>query len=207
MNLAARLDKLNLAGEQWRARYYAPLLRLCRWLHISASQVTVFRVILAAAYAVLILRSATVAIILIIASILLDTFDGALARYLKTDSDRGKFIDVLADQITFVFLCLGLIRCLPDLSHPIATAMVTIPLAYLMAMVSMNERKTSGWIIRPQARMTTYKAVFIAVILGFLWHWWDEPALRKLSWIIAVAAGVHFCSHFYRFARRGKSHL
>ncbi len=207
MHLDHRLDALNRFGEAWRARYFAPLLRLLKRLHVSATQVTVFRVMLAAAYVGLIVRHPRLALALIIISILLDTLDGAVARFVHTDSDRGKFIDVLADQLTFVMLCLGLIRILPEMARPIATAMATIPLAYLMAMVATNERRASGWIIKLQARMTAYKAIFILVIAGFFWSWWSVDSTKQLIWIIAVAAGVHFCKHFYAFARRGPSHL
>lgn len=42
----------------------------------------------------------------IILSIFCDLLDGSLARYQKTNSDQGKFIDVSADALNyFIFLC------------------------------------------------------------------------------------------------------
>lgn len=47
---------------------------------------------------------------LIVAVLVIDQLDGAVARYNRTNSDRGKFVDVLVDSTTFSIFVIGLMH-------------------------------------------------------------------------------------------------
>lgn len=194
-------DTLQRKTEIWRQNFFKPILRHC---FFHPHDITTFRLLLALGFPLFILSSPLLAWVLITISIALDAFDGAVARFKKIDSDRGKFIDVLVDQITFILLCLGLIRLLPNFSLVFASLGFSIPLTYLITMTHKNEKQPSDWIIKPQARLTIYKFVFLLIIIGFLNHWISSQTTYLLLWVEIIIACFHFSWHYYGFVHEDK---
>lgn len=196
-----RLDHLQKQTEGWRRRWFNFILR-----HISFSPqvVTNVRLLLALIFPFLIISQSLLAWICISLSIILDAFDGVVARHKKRDTDRGKFIDVLADQITFVLLCLGLIRLLPEISLVLAISTCSIPLLYLIAIVRKNEQEPSDWLIKPQARLIGYKILFLILIVAFLRGWISYKTSLSSLWLLNTIVIFHFFVHYSLFTRKNQ---
>lgn len=202
MRLTSRLDKLQKQTEIWREAALRPLLRLCMACRISANAISTLRIILAAAFIILIPSHAAAAWILIIISIALDGFDGTLARFTKKATDRGKFIDVLADQITFSLLCIGLLRIIPELALILSLAAVIIPVLYLIVAVLKNEHTKSDWLLKPKARLTMYKIVFLIIMFMYLSAAWNLSTVRIMLWLETAVAILHFAWSYFKFLRK-----
>lgn len=199
MPLSERLDYWQTASERWREIIFSPFLKFCRYGGITANNIATLRLLLAVAFPFLITEYHKTAWWLMGISIFLDAFDGALARFEKIASDRGKFIDVLVDQITFGFLGIGLIRLLPDMSFALGLLTFLIPLLYLLASVAGNEGRPSDWLIKPQARLTIYKIIFLVIIIGYYTDGWPMATTRTLLLLEAIVVGVHSLWHYFRF--------
>ena len=196
-----RLDSWQIKTEVWREQLCKPILQHSNF---HPHTLTTFRLFLAVIFPFLITSKPGIAWILISLSIILDAFDGTVARYQKIASDRGKFIDVLVDQITFSLLCLGLIRLLPELSLVLAISAFVIPLVYVMTMVYKNENKPSDWIIKPKARLTIYKIIFLVLIVSYVTHLVAFTIIRVLLWSEIIVAGLHFYWYYHKFVKSDK---
>ena len=65
---------------------------------------------------------------LLISMLVCDQLDGALARYNKTASDRGKFVDVLVDTTSFALFTIGLNRA------GIMSSILSLTIIYLVSL-------------------------------------------------------------------------
>jgi len=178
-----QLDTWQRKSEVWRAAIGSPFLKWAKSCGLSANQVTVFRLFLAALFPLLILKTFTLALVLIAIAILLDAVDGPIARFSKTDTNQGKTIDILVDQLTFAFLALGFMRLWPDLALPLATAAGMILFLYVIALLK-----------KPSVQLTIYKVIFIAIIIF--------APRADLFLILSLVAAIHFIFHFADFVLR-----
>lgn len=202
MDHSAYFEKLQGKTEEWREIALRPLLKLLVAVGVTANGISTFRIILAIIFPWLILSQPRTAWTCLIVSIVLDGLDGALARYAKTASDRGKFIDVLADQITFSLLATGLIRVWPQHSLVLALLAFLIPAAYLIVAVAKNEGRVSDWLIKPRAQLTAYKIIFLLIAYGAWQSIWAEPTTIVLFWSLIFICAAHFLWRYLRFINK-----
>lgn len=88
-----------------------PLLFLLTKLKITSNHLTLLSLLIFLPSLYFIEKNPWIVIILYFVSFyFLDTIDGALARYQKTASDRGKFIDVFRDILIFIIFGLSLVK-------------------------------------------------------------------------------------------------
>lgn len=196
-----RLDSWQTKTEVWREQLCKPFLQ---YTNFHPHTITTFRLFLAIGFPFLITSNPVIAWILISISITLDAIDGTVARYQKIASDRGKFIDVFVDQITFSLLCLGLMRLLPELSLVLATCAILVPLVYVITMVYKNENKPSDWIIKPKARLTIYKIIFIVIMTSYVTHLVPFSIIKLLLWAETIVVGLHFYWYYHQFVKSDK---
>ncbi len=202
MTFGPDFEQLQRKTEEWRERLFKPLLKLLLALHVSANDISTFRIILAAAFPWLITTRPQLAWWCMGVSIALDALDGAVARYAKKDSDRGKFIDVLADQITFSLLAVGMIRIWTAQSLPLAFLALLIPATYLMVAVAKNERLPSDWLIKPRAQLTAYKIAFLLILAGDWKNFWTTEQTTNALWSLIALCALHFSWRYLRFIRK-----
>ena len=141
----------------------------------------------------------TIAFIILIIGGFTDFFDGALARYQKRDSDRGKFIDMLCDNLLFLFFVLGLIKIEFIHSLSLAYFIFVLPALYLMIVINKNEFLKKDWIIIPHARISYYKIIFEIIFLLILIFKVDKNFLNSTITILNIIMSAHFSFHFYKF--------
>lgn len=83
-----------------------PFMPLFDWLGLTPNTLSFAGVVFMLAFAVALPVNKYVALILFFIALITDLFDGALARYQKRDTDKGKFVDVVCDTLIFIiFLC------------------------------------------------------------------------------------------------------
>lgn len=197
--MTGRFDDLQSKSEIWREKIFKPILKI---LPIHPHAITTFRLLLALTFPFLITSNPLLAWVFIFVSMALDAFDGVVARYRHLASDRGKFIDVLADQITFIVLCFGLMRILADFSLEIAIIACLVPLTYLMAMVRKNEKEQTDWLIKAQARLVGYKIIFLLTIGSYLLGWLGQETVVWLLWVEIIITSLHFGVHYATFLKK-----
>lgn len=116
------------AIAQWRLRVLTPLVKLLTAARVTPTGVTVIGLILMIVAAFLMSTRPRLAALLVLLSIAADLVDGALARYQKIASDRGKFIDMVADSVIFTIFISGLVAA------GFVSGLVAVMLAYMMGL-------------------------------------------------------------------------
>lgn len=107
--LLAVQQKLYYRLRPWRDGLVHPLVKLAIGLRLTPTHLSLLGVIAMLAFVLVLPQSLLVALLLLILHLLFDATDGALARYLKIDSDKGKVVDVTADATAFTLFITGLV--------------------------------------------------------------------------------------------------
>lgn len=159
--------------QEWRGRWLASLLdRLTVW-KVTPDQVTLLSLAAGLACCGLWAYSSVAGLLCLVLHVLLDGFDGPLARRQRTASPRGSFTDTMADQtvVTAVALTLmfsGRLGVLAGGGFIFLYAVVA-----LFAMARNALRCPYAWLVRP-------RLVFYAWIAVELWLW--PGSLTGLVW-------------------------
>ena len=88
---------------------FLPLIKILSLLKVKPTAITYTRVFLMVLFVALIKISDYWPLFLLIFSYFLDNLDGSLARFTKTASDKGKFKDIVCDNLSFILFIIGLI--------------------------------------------------------------------------------------------------
>tara|TARA_Y100000310_G_scaffold267782_1_gene279975 strand:- start:9221 stop:9823 length:603 start_codon:yes stop_codon:yes gene_type:complete len=104
-----RGNELYNKSTKFRDVHFRPLIVLLAKLKITPSMISYFAVFLMVIFIFVLPHKPYLALSLMLFSLILDFVDGVLARYLKTDSDKGKFIDMICDNLNFTLLIIGLV--------------------------------------------------------------------------------------------------
>jgi phosphatidylglycerophosphate synthase len=111
-----------------RDKIFLPPVKLFSFIGITANMLSYFSVVLMGLFIVFIRKHNSISLILLLTSLTIDLFDGVLARYQGTASDRGKFVDVICDNVNFSLFLIGLLHA------RLLTGMIGLILVYLMVM-------------------------------------------------------------------------
>ena len=158
-----KIDRINRYTQTLRARLYNPLLRILTNCGITPSFITNLRLIGGIVFYIFFFTNPVWFSILLLVLLLLDTVDGALARFQNNASDRGKFLDVFVDHVSYSLLLLLLLRISSD-TFSVSYNLFIIPIVYLLATIKKEEFKKSDWLIKVYPRVSYLK---LAVILPF----------------------------------------
>jgi|GEM_PF-2212220 phosphatidylglycerophosphate synthase len=113
-----------------------------------------------------------ISLCLLAGAMLLDLIDGNLARYLGTGSDRGKFIDVLIDNLNFTLFIVGLVWG-NLLAGVVATVLVYFMLlAKILMIIRKNISRDSDWLIRPMAGALPNTIVYLSYLFFVFYCFW-----------------------------------
>lgn len=193
------IDKTNESYKQKRAKCFRPFVMLLDKLGFSANSLSFIRAVSGVIFFILININFKIAFTILIVGSLTDFFDGVLARYQKKDSDRGKFIDMLCDNLLFTFFLLGLIKIEFINALNLAYFIFIISALYLMIIVNKNEYQKNDWIIKPCARVSYYKIIFEIYFLLVIIFGIDRNLLNSTTTILNIIMSIHFSYHFYSF--------
>jgi phosphatidylglycerophosphate synthase len=104
-------------------------------------------------------------LLLVIGSVLLDLIDGPLARIMGIASDKGKFIDMLCDNLSFSIFVLGLMYA-GLLSGVIGAALIYfMVLSKLLRSIHNSRHYKSNWKFKAVAGFTPNFVVALSYIL------------------------------------------
>jgi phosphatidylglycerophosphate synthase len=198
-----QLDKANQFFREKRDILFSPITKLLYKLRISANTLSISKLIFVCLYLLLIKNHFNLAIFfLLFGGILLDFLDGPLARYAHQDSDRGKFIDMISDQLVYVLFIWGLM--LIKIGNPLILSfnIIIISAFYFMIVINKNENKKSDWIIKPIARANYYKLTLEISIVLHIFFKMNELFFNNIILIINILVTIHFMYHLIKFSKK-----
>ena len=119
-------------------------------------------------------------------ALLMDVLDGCLARALHVASDRGKFIDVLVDNINFTIFSIGLLNVF--LVSPLTTVLYVycMLLVKILMILKKNITKKTDWIIKPMVGAYPNIFVYSSYSLFALYVLGDINYLETASFIFTL---------------------
>jgi len=161
------IDSLNEWSQKWRAQNFAKLFKFLTEKNVTANKITFFRALGAPLMIILFPRNPQAAVIVALIVGLSDFFDGGLARYQNTSSDRGKFWDVLVDNGNYVFGVYALISSGFFSNQILSFHLVISPIMFLLATIKESENRTTDWIIHSYYTDIYFKPVAIVSVVLF----------------------------------------
>ncbi len=199
MKIDNSLDKINEKSRYYRSAYLKPIIKGLDILGFTPNSLSFLRAVSGLVFFLLVNINFEIAFLILVIGGLTDFFDGALARYQKNDSDRGKFIDMLSDNIIFSFFLLGLIKINFISTLNLSYFIFIIPALYLMIIINKNENIKNDWIISPYARVSYYKVIFEILFLATFIFQINKIYITFASTILNILMSIHFSYHFYLF--------
>ena len=152
-------DKVFNWSYRWRSKYFRPLLALLTKLKVSPNDITFFRLlfILPLIYFFFIRINLLWMALFYILFWVVDLLDGALARYQNKSSDRGKFLDTVADVFVYSFMLIGMIYVGVGGAILFSYQILIHITVYLLAIIKKQEGQKTDWLINPKPDLTYLK--------------------------------------------------
>lgn len=158
-------EKWMKQGQDLREKIFLPLLEcMTRW-HINANMITILSLVAGLAAALLLVLGMKVpALVLLGAHVILDGFDGPLARHQAKDSPRGSFTDTSVDQAVIAAMAIALVYL--EIAAPIVSmiyvASYTVVVGFAMVRNALSA--PYSWLFRPRFIVYTWIGIEL-----FLW--------------------------------------
>lgn len=186
-----------------RTKISTPITKFLSIIGFTSNRLSLFRLILMFVFFYY-LSNLKVAFWILVITLLLDNFDGALARLQKDCSDYGKFIDMIIDQLVESIFIIGLIFI--GVAQPTIAA-IFIVLSFLMVtftIIDYKEYNRSDWLFKPRMSIIEYiPRISIYVAFLFLVFFQKNPytILLILSSIFMAVMAIY---HFYKLSIKYK---
>lgn len=136
-------------SQDWRAKYFRPILKLLVKLKVTPNKLTTFRLIFVFPLAYYFyLNNLWGVLVVYLLFWLLDLFDGALARYLNTQNDKGRFFDSVVDNFMYGFLILGFIYLQAAWVWLLAYNILLELTVQVLATIKKRAGQPSDWLIK-----------------------------------------------------------
>ena len=156
-----RVDFFNKRFQIIREIAFRPILKILTHLNVTSNSITNLRFLGAVLFYIFFQENPIGSTFLLLIVLVLDTLDGAIARFQGVASDRGKFLDVFIDHVVYSLVVLVIFNTEKNL-QPIAYHLFIIPVVYLLATIKKEEFHKSDWLIKVYPRLSYLKALVIA---------------------------------------------
>ena len=187
------IDSLSVRFQGYRGVIFKPLLIIFHRFGLSANILTNIRLLLGVVFLFwFYYGDEFLATLFLLFILLLDAFDGALARFQNRSSDRGRFLDILIDSVIYSFTILALFKFKLD-PFLLAYNIFIIAIVYLLGTIKKQEFNKSDWIIRPHAKLSYLKAIAVVAFFLFIFFrqdWLYEAVL--VSNILATWLSIYY---------------
>jgi phosphatidylglycerophosphate synthase len=157
--IAVRFNKKN---QNIRDYLFRPILKFLTSLNITANYLSNFKIAAFAPFVYFLYNNnLKTAYIFFLLSLLIDLFDGPLARYQRKASDKGKFIDTFGDYAIYLFIIISLIFKQVIDTNIGAYHLFVFPLVLVLATIKKQEFSKTDWIIKPAPELAQVNAAFL----------------------------------------------
>lgn len=163
-----------------------PLLWVLAKLGVRPNHVSVAGLLLMVAFPFVIRSHPVWALGCLVGEVVLDgLIDGSLSRYVNCASDRGKFVDVLCDTVSFVLLLTGLV--VAGLVTPVVGLLyASCNVIYRIIAILKKNRPGGDWI------MPLFTGVFNGVTVGLVqisfavWTFLPQVPVNEIVMVLLI---------------------
>ena len=132
-----------------RDRLFKPILRILTKIGITANKISNFKLIVFIPFLFFVKSNIKLAFLFVLFSFLSDILDGPLARYQKTQSDKGKFLDIFGDFSVYLLIILNLFFLEVMNNNLLVYHLFIFPLVMILSTLKKQENEKTDWIIKP----------------------------------------------------------
>jgi len=182
-------------GQQVRAWFLAPFLRLMTKLRITPDHITILSFLFGVAFAPLwYFENVWLAVSALWIHVALDGIDGPLARFQNSASHRGSFTDSFCDQLIVSAVTIFLMIGSPKLSIPAGAIFLVVYTGVLaISMVRNSLQIPYTWLVRP--RLILFLAIPVE-LLGV------PHAIAVVVWSGNLVLAIKLATGFYKLRKR-----
>jgi phosphatidylglycerophosphate synthase len=142
------------------------------------------------------------ALVLLVLAFLLDGLDGSLARLQNVATDKGKFIDILADNLNFTLFVMGLTyaELIPGL---LAAALIySMVISRALQIILKGLTMPSDWYFKPWAGAYVNTFVYLSYLLFFLFVVFKIDIFERTLWIFTGLLALKALIDFYLIIKK-----
>lgn len=177
---------------------FRPIIKALTFLGLNADILSYLGPVLMVIFIFVLPQHVMLGFWLVIGRMLADLIDGPLARHQKTDSDRGKFVDVMMDNLAFALFIFGVVRAglLTGLNGSIylfATELVVI----LMIIRYNFKHKNSSWFFFASAGSFPYNLIYLSYLLYAVYAFNGNDYLNGAAQIFIVLLGLKAAKDYW----------
>ncbi|MBI2588930.1 CDP-alcohol phosphatidyltransferase family protein [Candidatus Saccharibacteria bacterium] len=179
-------EKIYNQLAQLRTMAFRPLNKILTSLGMTADSLSYLAVFLMVLFVFVSQHNLRLGFWLIVARMLADVLDGPLARYQKTASDRGKFVDVLMDNLGFALFIIGVVKAGIINSLPAITYLFATELVVVLMIIRFNLKRRSNWLFYASAGSFPYNFVYGSYLLYGLYAFGGGNYLNGAAQIFSI---------------------
>lgn len=190
-------EKIYAATGNFRTHLFRPLTKLLSSIGIAADTISYLGAALMIGFIFSLPDHKVLAFWLLFGRMIADIIDGPLARFQKTDSDRGKFVDVTMDNLSFALFIFGVLKA--GFVHPLPAAvfLFATELVVVLMIIRYNiKHKSRDWYFYASAGGFPYALVYGAYLLfsiyAFSGHNWLNGAAEIFSVLLIYKAAKDY---------------
>lgn len=193
-------DSWEYRSYEWfkgfRDVFLKPICYVLTKFGVGPGLVTYGSLVLMVFYIMFVRQNLPLSLLFVVLVVVSDGVDGALARYQKKASDKGKFEDVVVDYINYMLFVVGLVY--GQLVDP-ALALVfvcVLLLSSIFRIIIHSFDFKSSWLFYPSAGLLPHFAGKFLYLLFLVFVVWGENfffgSFVTLSVLLLVDAVYHF---------------
>lgn len=157
-------------SKKVRAKLSNPIVKILAKIGITPNMLSYLGVLSMLAFILFIQSNPWISFWLLVFAIFVDAFlDGALARYLKKASDKGKFIDMVCDVTVFALFIVGVNMINLVDAVPAILFVYFMFMSKLLMVIKKNIGEQTDWLIHPFAGF--FPNMLAGVIYGVFLLW------------------------------------
>lgn len=143
---------------------------------------------------------------MLIISLLLDSIDGGIARYTKTSSHRGTFIDKVADYSIYCASVIAMVYLEYVGGFAGSYHIAIVFAAVIMKIIVDNEGKKSDWVIDPTPNIVWFMIIWYASLFIFFFTAidWMADAIFWLNVALTLTALQSYWTIHSRWSENSK---
>ncbi len=186
-------EHLYVQARGWRSAIVRPAVVFFSAIGISADLMSYIGLGLVFLSVSFMSTQVTTALVILLIALFADNLDGEIARYRGTASDKGKFTDVVVDNVTFTVFMLGMAYA-GFVSGLLAGIVVyAMLLCRTFMVIKKNVSKQSDWLIKAYAGFFPNFFVYVlyaSFILLALGHGNSVPLIATISAVALISKAL-----------------
>jgi phosphatidylglycerophosphate synthase len=197
-------EKIYYPLANLRTVVFRPASKLFTRLGISADMISHTGVLFMVIFVLVLPRHPVAAFWLLFARMMADIMDGPLARYQNTDSERGKFVDVLMDNLAFALFIFGTVRAglLGGVSGSVY--LFVAELVVVLRIIRYNFKYKSEWYFCARAGSLPYNCMYASYLLFAVYAFGGSNYLNGSAQIFSIILALRALTDYWSIQRTVK---